>query len=109
MKVSTSGFYQRRNQPVTNAELAEAYRANSVFDIWTMSRRAYGSPRVRKELQLGMGRRCSKTQAERWMRACGAVGIHYCARRGHNGCTRRDGSDPNDLVQRRFDPDRRFV
>ena len=107
MKVSTSGFYQRRNQPVTNRELAEAHAANSVFDIWTMSRRAYGSPRVRNELHLGMGRRCSKSQVERWMRACGAVGIHYPARRGKNGCTRRDGSDPNpDLVQRRFDPDR---
>jgi len=106
MKVSTSGFYQRRAQPVTDAELAEAYAANSAFDIWTMSRRSYGSPRVRHELQLGLGRRCSKTQVERWMRACGAVGIHYPSRRWRNGCTRRDGSDPNpELVQRRFDPD----
>ncbi len=33
MGVSTAGFYQRRSQPVTDAELAEAYRANTVFDI----------------------------------------------------------------------------
>ena len=52
------------------------------------------------------GRRCSNTQAERWMRACGAVGIHYPPKRGKSGCARRDGSDPNpDLVQCRFDPD----
>jgi hypothetical protein len=106
MKVSRAGFYQRRSEPVTDAELAEAYAANTVFDIWAMSRRSYGSPRVRDELQLGMGQRCSKPQAERWMRACGAVGINYPARRGKNGCTRRDGSDPNlDLVSRNFDPD----
>ena len=30
MKVSTSGFYQRRNQPVTDRELVEAYAANDV-------------------------------------------------------------------------------
>lgn len=106
MGVSTSGFYQRRRQPVTDAELAEADAANTVHDIWRMSRRSYGSPRVRDELRLGMGRRCSKTQAERWMRTCGAVGIHYPPKRGKNGCTRRDGTDPNpDLMNRRFDPD----
>ena len=84
-EVSTSGYYQRRCRPVTDRELAEAYAANTVRDIWTMSRRSYGSPRVRQELRLGMGRRCSKTQVERWMRACGAVGIHYPARRGPKG------------------------
>ena len=36
MKVSTSGYYQRRAEPVTDAELAEAHRANIVFDIWKM-------------------------------------------------------------------------
>ena len=62
MGVSTSGFYQRRSEPVTDRELAEAYAANTVRDIWTMSRRSYGSPRVRLELQLGLGERCSKTR-----------------------------------------------
>ena len=107
MKVSTSGFYQRRARPVTEAELAEAYAANVVRDIWTMSRRSYGSPRVRKELRLGMGVRKSKTTCERLMRICGAVGIHYPPRR-NRGCTRRDDTaEVNaDLVNRAFDPDR---
>lgn len=40
------------------------------------------------------------------MRTRGAVGIHDPARRSNNGCTRRDGTDPNpDLVDRQFDPD----
>ena len=59
-----------------------------------MSRRSYGSPRVRDELRLGMGRPCSKTQAEQLMRVCGAVGIHYPSRRAKHGCNRCDGSDP---------------
>jgi len=50
LKVSTSGYYQRKSQPATNTELAEAYAANEVHDIWKMSRHSYGSPRVRTEL-----------------------------------------------------------
>ena len=99
LKVSTSGFYQRRNQPVTNTELAEAYDANDVFDIWKMSRHCYGSPRVRKELRLGRGVRRSKTTCERLMGVCGAVGIHYPKR--NRGCTRPGDGDTNeDLVNR---------
>ena len=86
MKVSTSGFYQRRNQPVTDRELAEAYAANGVFDIWKMSRHSYGAPRVRTELRLGQGVHRSRTTCERLMAVCGAVGIHY--RKRNRGCTR---------------------
>jgi hypothetical protein len=44
MKVSTSGHYQRVREPITDAELIEAYRANIVFDIWKRSRHSYGMP-----------------------------------------------------------------
>jgi len=60
MEVSTSGFYQRLAQPVTDTELAQAWAANEVFDIWTMSRHSYGSPRVRDELRLGRSSNGSK-------------------------------------------------
>jgi putative transposase len=103
MGVSTSGFYQRRNQPVTDAELDEAYAANEVHDISTMSRHAYGSPRVRQEPRLGRGVHRSKTTCERLMGICGAVGIHYGKR--SRGCTRPgDGTIGDDLVNRAFDP-----
>lgn len=106
MRVSRSGFYQRRTQPVTNRELTDAYMANTVFDVWVMSRRSYGSPRVRAELRLGMGIGCSKTRVERLMRTAGIAGLHYKPKR-NRGCTARDGSDPNpDLVNRAFDPDK---
>ena len=104
MKVSTSGFYQRRQQPVTDRELAEAYAANDVFDIWKMSRHSYGAPRVRTELRLGQGVHCSRTTCERLMRVCGAVGIHY--RKRNRACTRPgDGDTSDDLVNRAFDPE----
>jgi len=105
LKVSTSGFYQRRNQPVTDTELAEAYAANDVFDIWKMSRHSYGAPRVRTELRLGQRTRRSKTTCERLMRVCGAVGIHYPKR--NRGCTQPDGTGPSDdLVNRSFNPEK---
>jgi len=103
MGVSTSGYYQRVNQPVTGRERAEAERANTVYDIWKMSRHSYGMPRVRDELRLGRGERCSRTTAARLMNICGAVGIHY---RKRGGCTRPgDGEVSDDLVNRAFDPE----
>jgi hypothetical protein len=33
MRVSASGYYQRQTEPVTDTEVAEAARANVVFDI----------------------------------------------------------------------------
>jgi hypothetical protein len=56
MKVSTSGFYQRRAQPCTQREQVEANRANTVFDVWKMSRHSYGMPRVRDELRQASAR-----------------------------------------------------
>jgi putative transposase len=102
MKVSTSGYYQRRADAVTERELGEAHRANVVFDIWKMSRHSYGMPRIRNELRLGSGHRCSRTTTARLMDLCGAVGIHY-KRKG--GCTRPgSGELSDDLVNRAFDP-----
>lgn len=104
MRVSRAGLYQRQAEPVTDAELAEAHAANEVHDIWTMSRRSYGAPRIRQELRLGRGIRRSKTTCERLMRICGAQGIHYPPRHRRRGCT-TPGTDPNpDLVRRAFDP-----
>ena len=103
MKVSTSGYYQRKRTPVTDRELAEAMRANTVFDIWKMSRHSYGMPRVRHELRLGRHEPASRTTTARLMRICGAQGIHY-RRRG--GCTRPgDGELSDDLVNRAFNPE----
>ena len=85
-------------------DLDDAYLSDTIVDIWTMSRRSYGSPRVHAELRLGQDVRCSRKRVERLMRQAGIAGIH---RRRRGGCTRRDlGAQPSDdLVKRSFDPE----
>jgi putative transposase len=103
MRVSTSGFYAWQANPVRNKDLDDAYLCDTIVDIWTMSRRSYGSPRVHAELKLGLDVRCSRKRVERLMRQAQIAGIH---RRRRGGCTRRDlGAEPSDdLVKRSFDP-----
>ena len=60
MGVSTSGFYSWQAEPVRAKDLDDAYLCNTIVDIWTMSRRSYGSPRVHAELKLGQDVRCSR-------------------------------------------------
>jgi len=95
MRVSTSGLWAK--------DLDDAYLSNTSVDIWTMSRRSDGSPRIHAELRLGQGVRCSRKRVERLMREARIAGIH---RRRRRGCTRRDpGAEPSDdLVKRSFDP-----
>jgi putative transposase len=109
--VSRSGFYEwraARGNPCRrareNAELLAMIR-----EIHTMSRQAYGSPRVTDELRLGLGRRVNHKRVERLMRVHGIVGLHR--RRRNQGCTRRDpdATPFADLVNRVFSvtgPDR---
>ena len=103
MRVSTSGFYAWRANPVRSKDLDDAYLSDTIVDIWTMSRRSYGSPRVHAELKLGSDVRCSRKRVERLMRQAGVAGIH---RRRRGGCTRRDldAQPSDDLVKRAFDP-----
>jgi putative transposase len=103
MGVSTSSFYAWQATPVTEKDLDDAALTNTIVDIWKMSRRSYGSPRVHAELRLGEGIRCSRKRVERLMAEAGICGIH---RRRGRGCTRRDpDAEPSeDLVERAFDP-----
>ena len=103
MKVSSSGFYTWRTDPVSQRDWDDAVLTNTIVDIHGASRRSYGSPRVHAELRLGEGVRCSRKRVERLMRQAGIVGIH---RRRGRGCTRRDpDAEPaEDLVNRAFDP-----
>ena len=103
MGVSTSGFYQRRNQPVTETEYRDAEMTSTIVDIHHMSKRSYGSPRVHAELTLGMGQRVSLGRVERLMGEAAIVGVYTPKK---EGLTRRDPkATPHlDLVERAFDP-----
>ncbi|MDP8928211.1 MAG: IS3 family transposase [Actinomycetota bacterium] len=110
--MSTSGFYAWRAAPISARDLADAALTDIIFDIHTMSRRSYGSPRVWLELRLGeRGLVCSRKRVERLMREANIVGIH---RRRGRGCTVRDpaGVPSEDLVDRKFvadGPDRLWL
>jgi len=85
----------------TEAQLAEAYLANEIFDIWKESRRRYGVPRVTAELWR-RGQHIDDKKVARIMGELGISGI--CGRRKATTTTRRD---PNaqpacDLVERDF-------
>jgi putative transposase len=103
MKVSTSGFYAWRADPVSQRDLDDAYLMNSIVDIHRASRGSYGSPRVHAELRLGEGIRCGRKRVERLMRQARIQGVY---RRRRRGCTRRDpaAQPAEDLVNRVFDP-----
>lgn len=111
MKVSISGFYAWRAQPVSDRDWDDAVLTNIIVDIHRRSRRSYGSPRVHADLRLGAGISCSRKRVERLMRQAGVVGIH---RRKRRDCTRRDpdATPAEDLVKRQFNvegPDRLWV
>ena len=99
LKVSRSGYYEWRDRPPSRRELEDAYLANEVVDIHTMSRRSYGAPRVHAELRLGSGRRIGRKRVARLLRLVGRAGI------GGNTHRRRRKPMPaphEDRVQRRF-------
>ena len=61
MKVSTSGYYQRRGEPVTDAELAEAVAGqHGVRHLEDVSRHSYGMPRIRESCASAAARACSR-------------------------------------------------
>ena len=103
MRVSTSGFYAWRANPVRPKDLDDAYLARHHRRHLDHEPPFLWLPRVHAELKLGLDIRCSRKRVERLMRQAGVAGIH---RRRRGGCTRRDlGAQPSDdLVQRAFDP-----
>src|SRR4051794_21332713 len=102
MKVSTSGFYAWKVQPVSRRDLDDAYLTNTIVDVHRASRRSYGSPRVHADLRLGRTVCCSRKRVERLMRQARIQGIY--GRRKGGGCTRRDpdAAPAGDLVNRCF-------
>ena len=103
MKVSTSGFYAWRAQPVSDRDWDDAHLTNTIVDIHRMSRRSYGSPRVHAELRSGEGTRCSP-QAGRAADAPGRRGRHLSAPAAGLHPPRSAANQPTISSSRQFDP-----
>jgi putative transposase len=99
MPIAPSTYYARRTAPVSAAELADAYAANTLVDLYRAHRGLYG---VRKLWHAARraGHPWGRDQVGRLMRIAGIDGV----RRGRRSTvtTRRDSSAPRhpDLVDR---------
>jgi putative transposase len=98
LKVSRSGYYEWRDRAPAPRELEDAYLANTIVDIHTMSRCSYGAPRVHAELRLGMGVHVGRKRVARLLRLVGRRGISHPHKRRH----RPAAAVHEDLVQRKF-------
>jgi putative transposase len=105
-RVSRSAYYAwaKRGSGPSDAELAEAYLANRIYDIWKKSRRRYGVPRVTAAL-AGQATAANEKKVARLMAQMGIAGI--CGRKKVK-TTRRDPSHllAPDLVERDFSAER---
>jgi putative transposase len=99
LKIAPSTYYQRSGCPVSAAELADAYAANALVDLYRASRGLYG---VRKLWHAARraGHRWGRDQVGRLMSLAGLDGV----RRGRRSTrtTTRDRSAPRhpDLLDR---------
>jgi putative transposase len=102
LKIAPSTYYERRRQPVTDAQLEDAYLANALVTLWWEEWSVYGARklyRAARHAGLDVGR----DQVARLMRLAGIRGVV----RGRHGTitTRPDRGAPRhpDLVGRGWD------
>jgi putative transposase len=102
LKIAPSTYYERRRQPVTDAELEDAYLANALVTLHREEWGVYGARKLYKAARYA-GLDVGRDQVARLMRIAGIRGVI----RGRHGTTttRRDASAPRhpDLVQRGWD------
>jgi putative transposase len=102
VKIAPSSYYERRRQPVTDAELEEAYLANALVTLHTENWSVYGARKLWKTARRA-GLDVGRDQVARLM---GIAGISGAVRGRHRTTTtRRDdtASRHPDLVKRGWD------
>ena len=96
--VNRSGYYAWVDRPLSDHDLADAYLANRIFDIYHQSRGTYGAPRVAGQLRRS-GQFHGRKRVARVMAECGLVGAHS-RRRWRRG--RANTAPAPDLLNRDF-------
>ena len=81
LHLSRSGYYEWRDRPPSSRDVEDAYLANTIIDVHTLSRCSYGAPRVHAELSLGMGVRVGRKRVARLMGIALGAGAGQTARR----------------------------
>ena len=98
LEVSRAGFYTWRAQPLAERMKADAMRAARIRARHTGRRRAYGSPRVHRELREA-GIRCGQTRVARVMRAEGIRAVTPKCYRVTTQSGHRQPVAPNQLAR----------
>lgn len=105
LKVSTSGFYDWRDRPLSKHDRQDVELAALIHSSYERSHCTYGARRVHAELREGYGVRLGRKRVARLMRRAGLKGVQKRRFR----CTTRSGALARwapDLVERNFVADR---
>ncbi len=105
LQVSTSGFYDWRDRPLSTHARKDAELTALIHSIYERSHRTYGARRVHAELREAYGVRIGRKRVARLMRRAGLQGVQ---KRRFFCTTRRSNAErwAPDLVGRRFVADR---
>ena len=103
--VSTSGFYAWASRAPSDRDLSDAWLIEKIKHVHRENRGVYGSRRVTAELRLGEGVVVSRKRVQRLMRQSGVSGLTKL-KRGRTTIRVPGVRVADDLVKRRFRPDR---
>jgi hypothetical protein len=103
--VSTSGFYAWASRAPSDRDLSDAWLIEKIKHAHRENRGVYGSRRVTAELRLGEGVMVSRKRVQRVMRQVGLSGLTK-VKRGRTTIRVPGVRVADDLVERRFRPDR---
>lgn len=103
--VSRSGYYAWATRAPSDRTLADAWLTEKIKAVHAENRQVYGSRRVTAELRLGQGVLVSRKRVQRLMRQAGVSGLQR-VKRGKTTIRVPGVRVVDDLVERRFRPDR---
>jgi putative transposase len=103
--VSSSGFYAWASRAPSDRDLSDAWLVEKIKAVHRENRAVYGSRRVTAELRLGEGVVVSRKRVQRLMRQVGVSGLQK-VKRGRTTVRVPGVRVADDLVERRFRPDR---
>lgn len=105
LKVSTSGFYDWRDRPMSPHDRRDVELAALMHTVYERSHRTYGARRVHAEFREAYGVYVGRKRVARLMRKAGLKGVQ----KKRFWCTTRSGAAERwapDLVERQFVADR---
>jgi putative transposase len=103
--VSRSGYHAWANRAPSDRDLSDAWLLEQIKQIHAGNRGVYGSRRVQAELRFARGVRVSRKRVQRLMRDAGLSGL-VTRKRGRTTIRVPGVRVADDLVKRRFRPDR---